>query len=528
MRPVFQPNHVQARTQQQSPARRRRGLFRDRKRGERLVETEIGDLELGKNGVQQLAGGAGVRARFGEVAEVVAEQQLLEVDEEGAGLVAVLAILRDHALFVVSFARESDGVGAAAHEVQHALPEDFVVVVVRLLLELAVHGAVGAGFLFHALQRPAAQERVDAVDVRVHAGELDQAGFEPDLEGFLQRTQTPAHMLGPVILVGLLPTYDKIGIAAPVLLVLLRMFQGIGLGGEWGGAVLMVVENAPARSRGLLGSMVQIGYPIGNLAAIGMFALLSRVSESDFFVWGWRIPFLISIVLVGVGLYIRLQLKETPVFRDIEAKKQVARVPLVEILTRHRRPFFTAVGLKLSEISYATIGTVFAISYITGKLAMPRSVIINAILLSAVVAFVAIPLFGWLSDKIGRKTMFYASCLFAMGFAFPMFWLLDTKAPLTITLTIIAAITFGQMVGFGVGAPWYSELFTARLRYSGASLGFQIGAAISGGLTPFAAATFMAWTGGATWPISVYLIVLALITIVATLAAPETAGKPLK
>jgi MFS transporter, MHS family, shikimate and dehydroshikimate transport protein len=124
----------------------------------------------------------------------------------------------------------------------------------------------------------------------------------------------------------------------------------------------MVVENAPARRRGLLGSMVQIGYPIGNLAAIGMFALLSRVSESDFLIWGWRIPFLISIVLVGVGLYIRLQLKETPVFREIEAKREVARVPLVEILTRHRRPFFTAVGLKLSEISYATIGTVFAIS----------------------------------------------------------------------------------------------------------------------------------------------------------------------
>ena len=328
-------------------------------------------------------------------------------------------------------------------------------------------------------------------------------------------------------LIGLLPTYDQIGIAAPVLLILLRMFQGIGLGGEWGGAVLMVVENAPARSRGLLGAMVQIGYPIGNLTAIGMFALLSRVPESDLLAWGWRIPFLISIVLVGVGLYIRLHLEETPVFREIEAKKEVAALPLVEILTRHRRPFFTAIGLKLSEISYMAIGTVFAISYVTGKLAMPRKVILNAILLSAVVAFVAIPLFGWLSDKIGRKTMFYASCLFAMGFAFPMFWLLDTKDPLTITWTIIAAITFGQMVGFGVGAPWYSELFAARIRYSGASLGFQIGAAISGGLTPFAAATFMAWTGGATWPISVYLILLAVITFIATMAAPETAAKAL-
>jgi MHS family shikimate/dehydroshikimate transporter-like MFS transporter len=329
-------------------------------------------------------------------------------------------------------------------------------------------------------------------------------------------------------LVGLLPTYDQIGIAAPVLLVLLRLLQGIGLGGEWGGAVLMVVENAPVRHRGLLGSMVQIGYPVGNLAAIGMFALLSQVPESDFLAWAWRIPFLISIALVGVGLYVRMQLEETPVFRDIKAKKEVARLPLVEVLTRHRRAFFTAVGLKLSEISYAQIAGIFAISYVTGALSMPRSVILSAILLSAVVAFVVIPLFGWLSDRVGRKTMFYASSLFAMGFAFPMFWLLDTKDTLTITLTIVAAITFGQMIGFGVGAPWYSELFAAPLRYSGASLGFQIGAAIAGGLTPFAAATFMAWTGGATWPISVYLIVLAVISFVATMAAPETAGKPLK
>jgi len=327
-------------------------------------------------------------------------------------------------------------------------------------------------------------------------------------------------------LIGLLPTYDQIGIAAPILLVLLRLLQGIGLGGEWGGAVLMVVENAPARNRGLLGSMVQIGWPIGNLAAIGIFAALSQVPDSDFLAWAWRIPFLISIVLVGVGLYIRLQLEETPAFREIEAKNEVATLPVVEILTRHRRSFFTAVGLKLSEVSYAIIVGVFAISYVTGHLAMPRNVIINAILLSAAVALLMIPVFGWLSDRIGRKPMFYASCLFAMAFAFPLFWLLDTKDPLTITLTVVTAITCGQMVGFSVGAPLYSELFAARLRYSGASLGFQVGAAI-GGLTPFAAATFMAWTGGATWPISIYLIVVAFITFIATMAAPETAGKAL-
>jgi MHS family shikimate/dehydroshikimate transporter-like MFS transporter len=327
-------------------------------------------------------------------------------------------------------------------------------------------------------------------------------------------------------LIGLLPTYDQIGIAAPVLLVLLRLLQGIGLGGEWGGAVLMVLENSPGKNRGLLGSVVQIGWPIGNLAAIGMFAALSQVPETDFLGWAWRLPFLISIVLVGVGLYIRLQLEETPAFREIEARKEVAKVPLVEILAQHRRPFFTAIGLKLSEVTYAIVAGVFAISYVTGNLSMPRSVIINAIFLAAVVALVMIPVFGWLSDRIGRKMMFYASCVFAMAFAFPMFWLLDTKDPLTITLTIIAAITFGQMIGFAVGPAWYSELFAARLRYSGASLGFQIGAAIAG-LTPFAATALMAWTGGATWPISVYLIVLAGITFLAARVAPETARKVL-
>src|SRR5262245_50242576 len=173
-------------------------------------------------------------------------------------------------------------------------------------------------------------------------------------------------------LIGLLPTYSQIGIVAPVLLVLLRLLQGIGLGGEWGGAVLMVVENAPTRSRGLLGSMVQLGYPIGNLAAIGALALLSQLPEADFLAWGWRIPFLISILFARVRLYIRMQLEGTPVFRESEAKEATARLPLVEVLTEHRQSFFTAVGLKLSEISYVSIAGIFAITYVTSKLGMPR------------------------------------------------------------------------------------------------------------------------------------------------------------
>ncbi len=329
-------------------------------------------------------------------------------------------------------------------------------------------------------------------------------------------------------LIGLLPTYGQIGVAAPLLLVFLRLLQGVGLGGEWGGAVLMVVENAATRHRGLLGSMVQIGNPIGVLAAVGIFALVSKLPEQELMSWGWRVPFLISILLVGVGLYIRLSLAETPVFRRLKMQDEVAAMPIMEILTRHRRPFFIAVGLKISEIAYFSIAGVFAIAYATGHLGLARSSILNAVLMSSAVALVSIPTFGWLADKLGRKTMFIASCVFSIAFAFPLFWLLDTKDSTIITLAVVIAINLGQMVGFSIGASWYSELFPARLRYSGASLGFQIGAALSGGLTPVIAASLMAQSGGATWPISVYLIVLAVITLIATMAAPETAGKQLK
>jgi MFS transporter, MHS family, shikimate and dehydroshikimate transport protein len=326
-------------------------------------------------------------------------------------------------------------------------------------------------------------------------------------------------------LIGLLPTYGEIGIAAPATLVALRFLQGIGLGGEWGGAVLMVVENASQRRRGMLGSMVQMGNPIGNLAAIGVFAGLSRLPEAAFLAWAWRIPFLLSVILVGVGLYIRLRLQETAAFLRVEAAHQVARLPIAEVFTTHRRSFLLAVGLKVSEIAWASIAGVFVISYATGTLGLPRPVILNALLLASALALITIPFYGWLSDIVGRRTMFFGTCLCSILFAFPLFWLLDTRDVTWVTLAIVAGINGGQMVGFGVGAPWYSELFPTRLRYSGASLGFQIGAALSGGLTPFIASGLMAWSGGATWPISVYLIGCALITLTATMLAPETSRR---
>ena len=324
--------------------------------------------------------------------------------------------------------------------------------------------------------------------------------------------------------IGLLPTYGQIGILAPVLLVALRFLQGIGLGGEWGGSVLMVVENASQKRRGMLGAMVQLGNPIGNLAAIGMFALVGQIPDAEFLQWGWRIPFLVSVPLVGVGLYIRLKLQETPAFRRLEATNQVARLPIADVFTRYRRPFLIAVCLKVSEIAWASIPGVFVIAYATGKLGLPRSSVLNALLLASFAALFTIPLYGWLSDQIGRRPMFLGSCLFSVLFAFPMFWLLDTKDITWVTLAIVIGINGGQMVGFSVGAPWYSELFPTRLRYSGASLGYQLSSLIAGGPAPLIASSLLSHYRSAT-PIAFFILVCAMITLIATAMLRDNTNK---
>ncbi len=330
-------------------------------------------------------------------------------------------------------------------------------------------------------------------------------------------------------LIGCLPTYGQLGVWAPVLLIALRLVQGIGIGGEWGGAVLMMVENARPTRRGLFGSLVQSGSPFGVLASIAVFALVSSsMSDADFLAWGWRLPFLLSIILVGIGLWIRLSLVETPAFRKVLASAQVKRAPLKEILTHHRRMFFTAIALKVSEIAWAVVGTVFSIVYVTGKLGMPRGTILTAIQIAAFIQMVITPLYGFLSDRFGRKPLYVFACLFSMAFAFPVFWLMNTRDPLLIILSISVAVGIGQGVMFGVGATFMSELFETSVRYSGASMGFQIGAALSGGFSPIIAAGLLAGSGGQSWGISLYLIALAVITLVATISAPETAHKPLR
>jgi MHS family shikimate/dehydroshikimate transporter-like MFS transporter len=322
-------------------------------------------------------------------------------------------------------------------------------------------------------------------------------------------------------LIGALPTYGAIGLWAPVLLVLLRVVQGIALGGEWGGASLMVLEHAPAHRRGFFGSLVQVGFPVGLVLASAVFSAVSSLPDADFKAWGWRIPFLISLVLVGVGVFVRARLPETPVFEAIKSRGRIVRSPLLELILKNPRSFLVAIGLKLSEVSWVYMLTVFVVVYATGKLGLSRTLMLNAISLGALLELVTIPLFGHLSDIYGRRPLYLAGVAFTILFAFPLFWLLDMKTPEIVVLTVVVALNLGHGLMFAPESTYFPELFGAHLRYTGASSGFQVAAAIGGGFAPIIAAALAAYTGG-TAGVSIMLILLALVTLAATLCARET------
>jgi MHS family shikimate/dehydroshikimate transporter-like MFS transporter len=321
-------------------------------------------------------------------------------------------------------------------------------------------------------------------------------------------------------LIGCLPTYSQIGIWAPVLLVVLRVLQGIGVGGEWGGAVLMVIEHAPEGKRGLYGSLVQIGFPAGIAASTGTFLLLTMLPESSFLAWGWRIPFLVSAILVGVGLFIRLRIAETPAFEKLQAEQNVASRPLADLLANNKRELLISVGLKVSEVAWVYIMTVFIIAYGV-SIGLARPLILNSILLAALLEFITMPLFGWASDQVGRRPMFIAGALLSAICAFAVFALIDTKNPTIVMLSIAVIVSITHAMMFGPEAAFLPELFGTKTRYTGCSIGCQVAAAISGGLAPVVATGLLGWSG-ATWPISIYLVVLAAITLASALASVET------
>ena len=324
-------------------------------------------------------------------------------------------------------------------------------------------------------------------------------------------------------LIGLLPTHASIGILAPILLVVLRFAQGIGVGGEWGGAVLMSVEHAPKGKRGFYGSFPQMGVPAGLLLSTTMFALVqSTTSEAAFMAWGWRIPFLVSIVLIGVGLFIRLKVLESPAFQQVKDSGTRASKPIVEVLKKHPRSVLVAMGMRVAENGTFYILTVFVLAYGEDTLDLSRGTMLTGVIIAAAIGLLTIPLFGRLSDRFGRRPLYMAGALVSLAWAFPFFLLLDTKEPILIWLAIVVGVNLGHDLMYGPQAAFFSELFGTRVRYSGASLGYQLASVFAGGFAPLIAVALLAANDGSPTLVAGYMAVMALITIVATYFARET------
>ncbi len=323
-------------------------------------------------------------------------------------------------------------------------------------------------------------------------------------------------------LIGVLPTYAQIGPWSAVILVLLRVAQGFGVGGEWGGAVLMAVEHAPPGARGFYGSWPQTGVPMGLLLSTGIFAVVARLPQAAFFSWGWRIPFLVSIVLVGVGFLIRIRIMETPAFNRIKETRSEVRQPIVEVLRRYPREVLLAIGARIAENGAFYIYSVFLLLYATQKVGMGRSIVLDGILIASALELIAIPLLGALSDRVGRRPVYLFGAVFTALFAYPLFWLLDTGSTPLVWMGIVVAFLFSHAAMYAPQAAFLSELFGSHVRYSGASLGSQLASVLAGGLSPFVA-TELLRRYGRGGPVAVYVIGMAVVTIVSVLAARETA-----
>lgn len=325
-------------------------------------------------------------------------------------------------------------------------------------------------------------------------------------------------------LIGLLPTYESIGVGAPICLTLLRFMQGLGVGGEWGGAVLMAVEHGDGKRRGFYGSWAQAGVPAGLILATSVFALCTRMPREALLTWGWRIPFLLGILLTGIGLFIRLNVKESPLFEKMRAAKPIEnrQSPLVQLWRSNRREVLLAMGARFGENISFYILTIFMVTYSVEVLRSNGQTVLNAILIASAFALITIPGFAMLSDRIGRRPVYLGGALFTAAAAFPMFWLVATGRPELIAIAVIAGLAIGHAAMYGPQAAFISELFGTGVRYSGASLGFQLVSPFAGGIAPLVATSLLAWSGNHTWPVACYLILASSVTMLAIWLAPET------
>ncbi len=328
------------------------------------------------------------------------------------------------------------------------------------------------------------------------------------------------------VLMGLLPGYATIGVAAPILLVVLRFAQGFGVGGEWGGAALMAVEHAPAHRRGFYGSWPQVGVPLGLVLGTAVFAVLSaNLSDAEFLAWGWRVPFLVSVLLIGVGMWIRLSVSESPVFQETLDQKAAARMPVLDALRTYPKQIALGAGSFVATHSTFYVGSVWLVSYATTELGYGRTDVLNA---NAALSASDIPMilaFGLLSDYLGRRRMFLAGMGLLVLFAVPYFLLVGTG---NIWLYLLGGLVVQacRSAVYGPQSAYFAEQFSTRMRYSGSSLAYQL-AAILGGLAPLICSALIAWTGSLL-AIAGYVIVLALISFGCSYLLTETmrAGLP--
>jgi MFS family permease len=324
----------------------------------------------------------------------------------------------------------------------------------------------------------------------------------------------------------MLPTYDQIGITAPILLTVLRALQGIGVGGEWGGAVLLALEMGHRGRRGFFASWPQAGVPLGLLSSAGVMWLVERgVGDEAFLAWGWRLPFFLSALLIVIGLLIRMRITETPLFRQLQQDQKVAHAPVAEVIRHHWGRIVLAAGARVVENACFYLFSVHVLDYSEKVLALKKTDVLPAVYLAAAIEFFMIPLYGVLSDRFSRKAVYIGGCLFLMAFAWPYYAMLQTREAGWMTLAVVLSLIGGHASLYAVQASLIPELFGTRLRYSGSSIGYQLAAPFAGGLAPIVASWLAHEYPGQTWMLAGYIMTMSLLSLVCVLGLAETSRR---
>lgn len=322
--------------------------------------------------------------------------------------------------------------------------------------------------------------------------------------------------------IGLLPTYDSIGVWAPGLLVVLRLLQGLGIGGEWGGASLVALEHAPTGRRGFVGSLPQMGSPMGLLLSTLVFALVSRMDPEAFLAWGWRVPFLLSAVFLAAAVYIRLAIAETPAFLAARAEGRQAAVPILALFRRYPKNIALATGARLADAVVFNVINVFGIAYAANTLHVPRDTMLSGFVVAAAVEVAILPVVGLASDRFGRRPVYLAGVLLSGTFIFAYFPLLASGSVLLAWFAIVVALAVGTGLMFAIQSSFFSELFGTDVRYTGISIGYQLSALIGGAPTPLIASELTLRSGGAWWPAALYVAAVCALSAACVWLAAET------